>query len=578
MTTKTKDLLLFIFLVSTITVYYFFRPVGLLIVLLCLSAGLLVMWFKPKLATITWRKYAKPFLALSLVSFLVFSYFNTRLYSYDGLNNHWRMVLLVADHGQVNFPEKPYLAEFLLGIILRLSSLRVVNLTMGLWAIISAVLTFKLLQHLSKDTRVQKASWLLVILSQPFLALAFLEFKMDMILYALVTGALILFLEITENSKAKLFPFFALTLGLCVLIKSSVIPTVIMLGLLAFIYLAKTSFRKNLPLFLLGGAAFLIPILFWVLSLGITVPHFDRTLGKPNNVTYLQRNEQKLEQCINDKLARDYGSFIYGSRTQLVLLQPLFFITSYNNYGFAEIPLQSLGIFLYAGIFVFAIFGRKFGKLYWVGLGTLIPFYVFVAAPYWYLFYLFPLFALAFFTLVEQITNEKFKKVVYILVVASLVHNVTTVGYATKIAFTPIESFAEENIKKTFLKDTYEYNKILEKVAQNGKILNASEKGHQIFFLFMKDNDTHVINSNYYFGTSGKNNDEMKNELLSQGIRYITVFEGALDHEWYVGCPKENNHVLKGFLEKYTTKVETGIASDKAPSLFDLKIVESASY
>ncbi len=577
MQTKTKDLALFIFFISITLVYYFFRPFGLLIVLLCVGAGLLVM-LKLKLPSFTLGKYAKPFLIVAIVSFLVFSYFNTRLYSYDGLNNHLRMVLLVADHGQINFPEKPYLAEFLLGMILRISSLRVVNLTTGIWAVISAVLTFKLLQYLTKNTRLQKASWLLVVLSQPFLALAFLEFKVDMILYALVTGALILFLEIMENSRTKLFPAFALVLSLCVLVKSSVIPTVIMLGLLALLHLAKTNFRKNLPLLLLGGLVFLLPILFWVLSFGVTIPHFDKTIGRSNNVVYLQRDEQKLNQCTNDKLKRDYGSFIFGSRTPLVLLQPIFFITNYNNYEFADIPLQSLGIFLYTGIFILAFFGKKFGKLYWVALGTLIPFYIFVAAPYWYLFYLFPLFALAFFTLIEQIKNERFKKVIYILVVASLIHNVTTIGYATKIAFTPIRSFAEENIKETFLKDTYEYNKILEEVAQNGKILNASEKGHQIFLLFMGNNDSQVVNSNYYFGTSGKSGEEMKNELLSQGIRYITVFEGVLDHEWYIGCPKENNQVLKDFLEKHTVKIETGIAPEKAPALFDLEIVESASY
>ncbi|MFH1295636.1 MAG: hypothetical protein ABIH84_03590, partial [bacterium] len=58
--------------------------------------------------------------------------------------------------------------------------------------------------------------------------------------------------------------------------------------------------------------------------------------------------------------------------------------------------------------------------------------------------------------------------------------------------------------------------------------------------------------SNYYFASSDKTIDEMRQELLDKNIKYIIARKSTLFNSWYAGCPLRNNEILFQFLERHT--------------------------
>ncbi|KKT70014.1 MAG: hypothetical protein UW65_C0005G0009 [candidate division WWE3 bacterium GW2011_GWB1_44_4] len=530
-------------------------------------------------------------LVVSIIAlYLLFAYFNTRIDSIDGLNYSLRFASLVKDKGYVAIlenPIKPYLGEMLLGLTWRFFGFRAMHLMLGLWAVLSALLAYKLFTKVfPTNTELRRRGLLLFVLSSPVLALALHEFKTDLLLVTLVLGSFLLLFELFVNAKTFHLPLIALLCGLSILVKTSSTPAALLITLVAFLQVAKAEkLRSALPRILSGVILFFSPIFIWGTFFGITVPSFEEEIRVPSVLSknprhlYLTRDPKILAACIEERDTKDYGSFIFGARSPLVLIQPYFYLTRTNAYSFSEQGLQNLGPFLYVGLVLLMaaplIFGwRKLQPihkaLYIVSLGTLACFYYFVSAIYWYIIFLFPLSSAIVVYLISTLKNHRLKEVLVNLLYAGLALNVFLALKTTLLVSHPMAEITQTALEGTMASGVYLHNKKLERLAQNGLILNASEHKDLIPVTFMTDNDAKVLKSNYYFASASKPPDEMYQELRDLGIKYITVDKYSLYSQWYQGCPKENNKILLAFLEKYTIPVffhsDTG-----SPNIFELK-------
>ncbi|MBD3365844.1 hypothetical protein GF360_00705 [candidate division WWE3 bacterium] len=553
-----------------VIIYYLFRPLeGLLFLIFLIPIRFLRV--KIKLT----EKSKKALVIGGILAYLTYSYYNTRIHSHDGLNTHLKYILQIAEKGFVNsteYPIKPYFGEIILGHVYKNLGLRALNLTLGILTLLNTYLVYQLLKTLeTKNEKVKKLAFLIFLLSPTFLGFAFKELKIDLISSAILLLALINFRKLSYKASHKRYLVICLLTGIVIITKTSAIPIAITILIAATIkHLLKNKNSKTIITTLIGISVAILPSILWALNFGGTIPQLENLVDiTPQrnlfvNRVSLERDPHILAKCNQDKLKKDYSSFIFGSRTPLVLLQPIFYLTRYKAYPFSVQSMANPGILLYFGLIILfpyilfkkkSFFGNSKKEMYWLILTQTVIFYILVGSVFWYLLPLYPFYALLTASFLDHIKNARVKKLFLDITKASLITNLIYALILSYMYMEPLKTLDEKNIKQSDLVKIYEQNKVISKFRKNFLILDASEHGHAILTPFVPGGDEFIVKSNYYFASSPKNPKEMKEELIENGIKFIMAEKDKLEDSWYTDCPKENNKKLKNFLDKHTVPV-----------------------
>lgn len=568
-----------VLLIVAVLLFYFFRPNELFILLLIFTLFLLIGYFiKPfKIKDKNKDKLKTTILILLLLLYLVYSYFNSRIYSYDGLNYHIKYMLLIAEKGYITtteYPIRPYLGEFIFALIYKSAGLRILNLALGLISVLSFYLVYIILRKITNSDLEKKLSMALFISSPTFIALSTTEFKPDTMSLLINLFAINLLIEVIKG-KYKFLPFVGLSFSLSFLIKTSslfITPWFLLMGI---IYLAKSDIKtkKKLGLITATIIMFLIPIISWFTIFGGTLPQFENLLNIKPLINFkherinLERDADLLRECNNEKLKADYSSFIFGSRGPLVLFQPLFYITNFRNPPFILQRMDNPGIFIYCGMLILLASVFRYKKLelnpitktiFWSSFLSTIVFMIAVSSIFWYLLTIFPFYALVVSKFINKIEKQPIRKFLLLLSYSTVAVNIS-IGAAIAINnFAPIKNFGEEQLNQTRLKSLYNMNMKIHRVTGKSLILDASEHRFNLLTTFVPNADERIVKSNYYFVSNPNPLETLRDTLLKNNINFIIVNKNLLLDPWYKGCPLQNNLRLIQFLQEYTIPIDNG--------------------
>jgi len=574
---KTYDYVVGLTFIVAVLLFYLFRPDELLILFSTTLLWIFVILAIKFNILKQQRKLNKFIIPILGTAYLVYSYFNSRVYSYDGGLYHLKYMLLVVEKWFVattEYPVRPYLGEYVFALIYKFLGLRKLNLALGISTLLSIYQAKIIIKELTKDSLERNLSLALFIFSPTFISLSTREIKPDMLACNMLFCIFILFIK-HQKGEYVFLPLIGLLCGLSVLVKTStlfVIPWVMLLGIITLIK-TRVFLKTKLLLIFLTSVSSILPLITWFVAFGGTIPQIENNINiKPlihrdTPQVELERESTILNTCNEDKLKKDYSSFIYGSRSPLVLLQPLFYITRFKSYSFSTQQLAHPGIFLYLGMIALPtilIFKKRFEidkTMRDVGLISLfstIIFMVLVSSIFWYLLPLYPIYAIIISKLIGSIKIPSLKKILlnlcYLTLATNLIIGVTT---ATLI-FTPIENLGGEEIKKTELNQIYEFNMRINSISDGSLILDASEHPFNINTMFVPNADIKIVKSNYYFASTDRPLNSLRNELLGNNIKFVVVNKDYLESPFYEGCPLKNNIKLLEFLEKYTEPVYKG--------------------
>ena len=553
--------------------YYIFRPNELVLFLLVLIIASLLTLI-PKIHIGKNIKIA--IIVIFCILFLIYSFFNSRIYSYDGLNYYLKTVLLISKKGYLTtteYPLKPYLGELISAGIYKYAGLRILNLFFGIISLLNVFLMYSLLKKLTQNKSEINLSFLLLLSSPTFIAFTTTEFKPDLLASVLFLFSLLLFYKFT-NGRLTLFPIISFILSCSIFIKASVLLPALTLILAGFILLCKSkgSIRKRVFIGVLTLFLSLAPPLLWIRTFGFSIPQFESIahinpiLKQYNQKVVLTRDKEILTSCTLEKVRKDYTSFIYGSVSPLVIFQPIFYLTKFHSYAFSSQLMANPGIFLYFGIIVFLssiLFYKKIRQnlndftksLYWSGIISTIVFMITISSVFWYLLPLFPIFALSISKIIYRIPNNKIQRITLMFCYTVITTNILIGIYMATDNFYPLKNFSQKEIAKTDIKTLYDVNNQINLLPKDQLILDASEHFNNFLATFVEDADSRIVKSNYYFASNTKLLEELREELLKNNIHFIIIDKNKILDPWYRNCPLENNKRLLLFLNRFTEPV-----------------------
>lgn len=563
---KRKDIAIAASLLAVAGVYLISRPYFLAISLLVILVVFTLIRDVEKTLELVYK-----IAPLLVPIYLIYTFFNTRFYSFDGLNYHIKYVLLLKDDFQLSFlelPPKPYVVELFLTTIWKLFGIRFMNLQFGL-AMLAGILVYRLIfTELKIPHRTQRLALFIFLTAPTVVELALKEFKTDVFLLVVAGLCFNFFLKVVKQPHKVQFMYalgFLAAIG--VLVKSSFWGPAGALLALAFVRLITTStppkHRYLLTLAKTGlvtGILFILPIITWLYVFGGTLPRFnyyiEPKLGENHQRISLTRDPNIYSACMQERFRNDYAEFLHSETLVQRLLQPLFYLTGYKSIH-ATIGMSNPGLLIYAGIFALLLMPllnkTNFEQhtllryLYIAVSINVMLFFVLVGTVFWYLLPFYPFFALAVAYIADKQHGIIRHTLITILVVIGLTQALGAAVTALSSATTITDLAETKNYPQ--LGFIYEMNTFLEQLPPNKLILDASEHNKYAFTAFMQDADEKVTQSWYYFVASNKTIDDMHTELIDQGFKYIVVYENALDNfEWYKGCPRQNNIILKEFL------------------------------
>ena len=149
-----------ILLLVAVILFYLFRPEELIILI---PVTTVVAFFTLFPATKKINRKVK-ILALSCVvlCYLIYSYFNSRIYSYDGGLYHIKYMLAIVDKWYIattEYPVRPYLGEYIFAIIYKFLGLRALNLILGILTLLNVYLANILIKKLTICKYVHNCQW-----------------------------------------------------------------------------------------------------------------------------------------------------------------------------------------------------------------------------------------------------------------------------------------------------------------------------------------------------------------------------------------------------------------------------------
>lgn len=490
-------------------------------------------------------------------------------YSRDGLVGYFRNVVNVEHLGistRVEGSQYPYLVELLMGLASRIFPLNTLFISFGLAGVLCAYTSWLIYGRLGLSGFVKRAALMVFISSPTFLFLLFYEFKIELFLLLFTNLYTLLWLKVFDNASHRNFAVLGLLSSITFLIKVSSLPLFVVCtaGLIVFL------FRKNiltwgrcLKMWTVYLVFLLLPVVGWLLYTPTYLPLFgDIDLLKKNNpldFAGLDRDSEIWDMCIRQARFADYSSFIYYKNELSLLLQPFQYlllkdVTSYQ-FSFHFInpgPYIYFGIWL-IGVALHTAWRRRLVHLTLL-LGLSIPFilviYIQTKSVFWYLFPVFPLLSLVVPYIAENIlTRDKFKNI-FLWLLLSLSFAQLFWGFATSLQML---AYRRESVN--VLNELREMNARVQELATDSFVMNATQHQHAAYFPFMTNSRERLVESDYYFASSEKDLEGMRDELVGKNVHYVVAMKDTLFDPWYKGCPLRNNERLFNFLEQHTILV-----------------------
>ncbi|MBU0650202.1 glycosyltransferase family 39 protein, partial [Patescibacteria group bacterium] len=466
---------------------------------------------------------------------LIYSFFFYRTNSWDGSALYFRNAFLVSEKGFSGILHGalwPYLSELVLGLTARYLSYNFMFLLFGIASIAGLYTAYLLYKRLGFSSFVIKSSLLILVSSPTYIMLAIHEFKVELFLLVFTNLFLLTLVKAWERPSHKLFVLLGFLASLSFLVKISVLPLVLFAPVLLISVIAfkrrKLFFRgmKYLGMFSL---TFSIPIFMWLLYTPANLPVFGDIdlLSRKNRATFddLDRDSVLLAQCTSQGRQKDLSGWIYFKNELWILIQPFqfFFLTGLNKDQFV-FHTGNPGPYIYSGIwllsFVSLIFYRQKDFKKFLIYASSIPFimiiYYLSKSVFWYFFPVYPLVATAVPVLAERYIKTGSAMSIFKITLLSLVFTHALWGITAVVS---LVSTAQN------LRDSspiiYDLSKQAQNLPGDSYILDAAQHQFIVFLPFMSNYDTRVVRSNYYFASSDKTIDEMRQELLDKNIKYI---------------------------------------------------------
>jgi len=515
------------------------------------------------------RKNAKKIIIATAVIYLAYSFLYYRTNSWDGGALYHRSALLVKEKwhsGVLQGALYPYFSELILGVVGRFLGDNFMFFMFGLASVSGLYTSYLLYKRLGFSGFVTKCSLLILASSPTYIMLSIHEFKVELFLLFFSNLFVLTLIKTIEKPCYRLFILLGLFASLSFLVKISVLPLILFAPVLT---LSTLILHKELRVgcavkyFGLFIISLLLPIFMWTLYTPTNLPVIGTVdlLNRQGRINFvdLERNPQPLADCSNQGTQRDLSAWIYFKNELWLLIQPLQYIfligTNLDKFMFNT---GNPGPYIYFGIwllpFVSYIFYRnKDFKKFLVYTST-IPFIIVIyymsKGVFWYFFPVYPLLATIIPVSAERYIRTGHAMSIFKITLLSLVFTHALWGFGSAVTLFKFNRSLEESSSVVWG---------LSKAAQNlpgdSYVLDAAQHLFIVFLPFMSNYDTRIVKSDYYFASSEKNIDEMRQELLDKNIRYIIARKPTLFDSWYTGCPLRNNEILFQFLEKHTKRV-----------------------
>jgi len=506
---------------------------------------------------------------LASILLLIYSFFYYRTESWDGGALYNRNAFLVKEKlasGILQGALYPYLSEFLLGLLARVLSDNFMFLAFGLASIGNLYTAYLIYKRLNFSSFVARAGLLVLATSPTYIMLSLHEFKVELFLLLLCNLYFLVIIKCLDKPTFRNFGLLGFLGALSFLTKVSVLPLIFFCPVLFFIYLLfhkKTSLNRGVGYLSVYFFSFLLSILVWLLYSPAKLPVIgDVSLLSRHNLSSfedLERDPWILNECMISKTKRDLSAFAYYENELWLLIQPIQYIflvgLDPNKFVFNT---GNPGPYIYFGIWFLPLVSYLFFKnndlkkllVFTVTIPFILVIYLMGKTVFWYFFPVFPLLSVVIPFLAEKYVKDKPVMDVFKIMLISFVflHGLWGVGVASSL-FKLSSSIEESN------PELWSLSKAVQNLPGTAYVMDASQHLYVVFLPFVSNYDTRVVRSDYYFASSGKNTDEMRQELLAKNIGYIVVRKNTLFSGWYAGCPLRNNEILFQFLERHTKMV-----------------------
>jgi len=528
--------------------------------------------FHPKFSVFL-RKHLKIIIVITAVLYLVYSFFYYRTNSWDGGSLYYRSAYLIKEKlhsGVLQGALNPYLSEFILGVVGRFLGDNMMFFMFGLASVAGLYTAYLIYRRLGFSSFVTKCSLLILASSSTYIMLSIHEFKVELFLLVFSNLFLLTLIKIIEKPCYRLFVLLGFFASLSFLVKISVLPLVLftpVLILLALILQKTLSIAHGIKYLGLCSLSFLLPILMWTLYTPVQLPVIGNVdlLNRKSHTNFvdLGRKPQLLAECSNQGTKRDQSGWIYFKNELWILIQPVqfLFLVGLNKTQFV-FHTGNPGPYIYFGIwllpFVSCLFykNKDFKKflVYASAIPFIITIYYLSKSVFWYFFPVYPLLATVIPVLAERYIKTAHARSIFKVTLLSLVFTHALWGFGTMATLaSTVQNLRESNPV------IYDLSKQAQNLPGDTYIMDAAQHQFILFLPFMTNYDTRIVRSDYYFASSGKSIDEMRQELLTKNIKYVIARKRTLFDSWYAGCPLRNNEFLFQFLEKHTKQIYDSI-------------------
>lgn len=487
-------------------------------------------------------------------------------YSWDGFLLYTKNVFNVKNMG-VSFSLEsahfPYLSELMIGLLSKIVGVQNALVLFGVAALSSCITTLILYSKLVVSRWVRHMAFLIFVSSPTFLMLTFYEFKVELFLLVFVNIALLIWLRMFDrftNWKVFWFGLFSSLAFLTKILAPLFLFPLIVFTVLFFVkrgILGKLEALKKLILFF---AAFICPVFLWILYAPTYLPFIGsidlHNMINPLGFEGLEVNENIRQTCMNEQRYKDLSSFIFYTNITSLLKQPLqyLFLQNITDYQFA-FHFANPSLFVFFGVWLcglafylsFKNSDFKLGLIFLSSMVFVASVFIVSKTIYWYYFAIFPILSLVVPYIVDVVVKSDYIRNFFNLLVVSLFFSQIFWGFTYSV-------FLLDNVDNYALgvKSIVNMNKTLESLSKESFVMDATQHHYVAFYVFMDNAHERLVRSTYYFVSSSKNLEQMRQELINKNITYIVAIPDYLFDGWYTGCQFRNNEILFRFLNDHT--------------------------
>lgn len=499
------------------------------------------------------------FLVVCVALYLAFSYSFDRVpYSYDGMLQYIRTVLSLKNdfsYKMLEEPYKPYLVELLWAVIWDFGNYNFVMLSFGVFTLLSVYLAYSFYRRLNLNRETITLALLILVSCPFFIKYAFVEFKVEPFLLTCSMISLILYLKCFDRKNILSFLMLGMMLGVTTLVKIIILPFPLLLIFFIFLhyFLSKLP-PKDYIYPSVALVAFVATIAVWAVLFGMKINWTTIKLNPLNQTPpiTLTRNPNVYEACVNEIQKTDTNTYYFNRDIKDLVLQPINALTG-NFPNDIRLSFMDPGIIIYLSVWTFfLVFLFKIPdirlKYLLIATQIFIIFFIFrIQTIYWYLYFLAPIISLSI-PLQLQALPGKYSKILRTVVISVAVGQLCLTLLAT--------AYRIHSNGYRFYNTLKAFSSKIDNLPKNLYILDASIDVDHVLMPFVKNYDERVVKSNYYFASSGKSLETIKDELVRNNIGYLITYEGDKDAISPIhGCPEKELKKVNEFVSLYGVRL-----------------------